>query len=801
MANIPTLQELVLDPQKRKQLTDIQYADVIKQMKQAIKGLGRPAIPLTPAQFAQKYSNAEWRPAKHLDYISSKLEAVEKRSIRRLLISCPPRHGKSYLVDWFFPAWWLTRHPKDRIILAGYGEQFARTWGGRARDTIIEYGDDLNILVNKERTAADDWELTSRGGMLSVGVGGAIMGRGANLLIIDDPIKSEEEANSETYRQKMWDWWQTTAYTRLEPDGVVVGIMCMTGDTPVLRPDGTETPLRNLRPGDEIATYEDGRIATAIVRNWASQGLDSVYEIKTKSGRIARANARHPFRVIQENGEATWVRLESLRVGMKVRCVGAPTPGSSVLSQNAQFPLDAKECACLTTGKPVGPLGTVHLPLPILPVEQSDSRGVMESHLISMTNSLKSRAGAVLSAEGAQTKSAGLNIGVRASASIMATIPEMSEDSSATTVISSLPVPTQCPFCKQLLNIWSIGADEIVEITEAGVEEVFDIEVDRTHNFIANGLEVSNTRWHQDDLFGRIIESDEKHEWEVINIPAEAENNDVLGRLPGEWLWLDRFPVSEYEEKKRTLNPWWWASLYQQRPTPAGGGLIQRDWFQWYHTLPEDIDQWIQSWDLSLKDKKTNDPSVGQVWCRKGANCYLVDSVRGHFTMDEVINHMIIWSRKYPRATAKLVEDTAMGPILKQTIAGKVTGVIPVPVKGTSKRSRVENTTPFLQGHNVWLPTGQKDERPRWVLDFVEECAAYPKATNDDQVDTFTQAIAYLQPAAFRKLRSDARAAAAEDNMLTPSSARAEALNNLFDKARKKAARLHNSSSRRPRMW
>lgn len=534
MADIPSISDLVLDSEKRKALTDAQYADVIKQMRQAIKGLGRPSMNLTPSQFAQKFSNGEWRSAKHLEHISKKLELVEQRKIKRLLISVPPRHGKSYLVDWFFPAWWLTRHPKDRIILAGYGEQFARTWGGRVRDTIIEHSDDLNLVVNKERTAADDWELNSRGGMLSVGVGGAIMGRGANLLIIDDPIKSEEEANSETYRQKMWDWWQTTAYTRLEPDGVVIGIM---------------------------------------------------------------------------------------------------------------------------------------------------------------------------------------------------------------------------------------------------------------------------TRWHQDDLFGRIIDADEGGEWDIVNIPAEAEDNDCLGRAPGEWLWLDRFPEEEYEEKKRILNPWWWASLFQQRPSPAGGGLIQRDWFQWYHSLPSETEQWIQSWDLALKDKKTNDPSAGQVWARKGANCYLVDSIVGHFTMEKVIQHMIMWSRKYPRAVAKLVEDTAMGPLLKQTISHSVPGVIPVPVKGTSKRSRVENTTPFLQGHNVWLPQSENDNRPKWVLDFVEECAAYPKGTHDDQVDAFTQAIAHLQPAAFRKLRTDARAEAEMDNVLTPLQARAQAMKNLFSKSLKASVKKHNPSLQTRKMW
>ena len=106
--------------------------------------------------------------------------------------------------------------------------------------------------------------------MLSLSIRESFTGRGAKCLIIDDPHKDFVDAHSEVMREAVWNWWLSVAQTRLEPPYLVVVVMCMTGDTPVLRPDGTETPLRDIRPGDEIATYENGRLTTSTVRNWAN---------------------------------------------------------------------------------------------------------------------------------------------------------------------------------------------------------------------------------------------------------------------------------------------------------------------------------------------------------------------------------------------------------------------------------------------------------------------------------------------------------------------------------------------------
>lgn len=137
----------------------------------------------------------------------------------------PPRHGKSELTSKFFPAWFLGTFPDKRVILASYEAEFAARWGAKARELIREFGWVFGIKPSSASSAKAQWDIEGhRGGMETAGAGGAITGKGADLLIIDDPVKNQEEAASETYRDKIWDWWLSTAYTRLEPDGVAIVI-------------------------------------------------------------------------------------------------------------------------------------------------------------------------------------------------------------------------------------------------------------------------------------------------------------------------------------------------------------------------------------------------------------------------------------------------------------------------------------------------------------------------------------------------------------------------------------------------
>lgn len=141
------------------------------------------------------------------------------------MVTMPPRHGKSELVSHWTPAWFLSLFPRKRVILASYEADFAASWGRKVRNTLVEHTPSLGVMVAGDSSAANRWDTSEGGGMVTAGVGGPITGRGADLLIVDDPIKNAEEANSETIRQRVWEWWQSTAYTRLEPGSGAILVM------------------------------------------------------------------------------------------------------------------------------------------------------------------------------------------------------------------------------------------------------------------------------------------------------------------------------------------------------------------------------------------------------------------------------------------------------------------------------------------------------------------------------------------------------------------------------------------------
>jgi hypothetical protein len=226
----------------------------------------------------------------------------------------------SLLTSHWFPVWYLSLFPDRRVISASYEADFAASWGRKVRNTVAQHSEALKLEVAEDSAAANRWETRQGGGMMTAGVGGPLTGKGANLLLVDDPVKNAEEAASQTLRDKIWNWWTSTAYTRLEPDGVAVVVMCMTGDTPVTMGDGTRKRLADVRPGDEVLAWKEGRQVVRRVLNWASQGEDDVLELRTGNHRV-RANARHPF-LVEHDGKRSWVPLCQISRGDKIVCTG-----------------------------------------------------------------------------------------------------------------------------------------------------------------------------------------------------------------------------------------------------------------------------------------------------------------------------------------------------------------------------------------------------------------------------------------------------------------------------------------------
>lgn len=142
---------------------------------------------------------------------------------RILMVREPPRHGKSEHLCHWVPAWYMASFPARNIIVAGHGGRFARKWGRRARNTFTEVCPRVfPTQLDPDRQAADNWGTVHGGGVITAGIGGGIGGEGADLLIVDDLIKDAKDAQSEAYREESWDWFRSTAWTRLSVLGVCV---------------------------------------------------------------------------------------------------------------------------------------------------------------------------------------------------------------------------------------------------------------------------------------------------------------------------------------------------------------------------------------------------------------------------------------------------------------------------------------------------------------------------------------------------------------------------------------------------
>lgn len=414
----------------------------------------------------------KYKLAPHNELLADKLDSVERGEVKRLMVFMPPRHGKSMTISETFPSYFIGKNPERRVIEASYGDDLAIKFGRMNKSKIDSYGEELfGITINKKNASNKNFGIDGhRGGMISSGIFGTVTGEGADLLIIDDPIKNRVEANSETYRNRVWDEWQSTLYTRLHPGGAVIVVL---------------------------------------------------------------------------------------------------------------------------------------------------------------------------------------------------------------------------------------------------------------------------TRWHEDDLAGRLLRL-EPDVWDVVSLPAEAEENDILEREPGSPLWASHgFDSVWIETTKRAVGSQAWASLYQQRPSPAEGSIFHRKWWKFYKILPTRFDELIQSWDCAFKDNNDSDFVVGQVWGRIGADVYLVDQVRDRMDITVTMKAIESLSKKYPKASRKLVEDKANGPAIIQMLKNKVPGLIPVNPEG-GKTVRAQAVSPFFESGNVYIP---EPSLAPWVHDYMEEFAVFPNGKHDDSVDSTTQAI------------------------------------------------------------
>lgn len=268
------------------------------------------------------------------------------------------------------------------------------------------------------------------------------------------------------------------------------------------------------------------------------------------------------------------------------------------------------------------------------------------------------------------------------------------------------------------------------------------------------------TRWHQDDLAGRLIERDVEAGWEVINIPAQAEHRpekgetDILEREPGEFMVSARGRTrQQWERRKSTAGSRTWASLYQGHPSPQEGGVFPSAEKIARYTVPmwverpdgsrivpgigRDDHELVQSWDLTFKDSKGSDFVVGQVWLRVGNTAYLLDQVRERMNFTASCEAIKVMSARWPQAIAKFVEDKANGPAVMNALQRTIVGLIPIEPDG-SKYARASAVAPLLESKNVVLPDPALLPN---VAQLLEEMKNFPNSSHDDTVDSLSQAV------------------------------------------------------------
>ena len=422
-----------------------------------------------------------YEPAPHHRLIAEKLMAVERGEIDRLIITTAPRHGKSQLASIHFPAWYLGRNPDRRIIATSYGAGLAYRMSRQARNVVIGPGWPFPHRLADDLAQVQQWDIAGhRGGYIAAGSGGPITGSGAHLLLIDDPVRNQQDADSAAQRESLWDWYQSTAYTRLEDGGAVILIM---------------------------------------------------------------------------------------------------------------------------------------------------------------------------------------------------------------------------------------------------------------------------TRWHADDLAGRLLAAQAAggDRWDVLHLPALAELDDPLGREPGAALWPEKYDAAALARINVAIGSRAFAALYQGRPSNDESALLKREWWKFYggptgHSLPDAFDQALQSWDMTFKGGVHNDYVAGQVWGRRGADCYLIDRDKRRLDFPATLAAIRAMTAKHPTVATKLVEDTANGPAVIATLEREIGGLVAVRPEG-GKVARVNAIAGLVEAGNVWLP---HPSIAPWVQDFIEECASFPTGAHEDEVDAMSQALVRL---------------------------------------------------------
>lgn len=225
--DLAQVKALLSNPAERAKLSVAKLNEFYEILKESAHKSGKAQSWDSPGHMAYELSRKyrgrtdQWDHAPHLDLLDKWLVDLYTGDKKNLLISFPPRHGKTELVVFWHALWRLHKDPTTHIMYITYAADLAERLGGRIRNFLVEVGPDLGLKLRSDSASRKFWQLEDGGSMRSVGVGGAIRGMPADLILGDDLVHGIEAANSEVQRKNLFDWWRGDALNRLEPGGSI----------------------------------------------------------------------------------------------------------------------------------------------------------------------------------------------------------------------------------------------------------------------------------------------------------------------------------------------------------------------------------------------------------------------------------------------------------------------------------------------------------------------------------------------------------------------------------------------------
>jgi len=604
---------------------------------------GRGKTIVTPEEYAfgrllsyVRYQWPEYIIGKHHAYIAKCLEEVEKGNIDRLIITMPPRHGKTYLASEFFSAWYLGRNPANQVIFASYSHDRASDVGRKVRNQLLSPQFQSvfpDCRVSKDTQSVSNVGTDEGGHFFAVGLGGAITGRGAH---------------------------------------------CFTGETLIDTEIGKISIrtlyLMNNPPKVLSYNHENGKIALSKIIAKRMINANEIFRIETFSGNKIECTRDHGI----YSFESGYRKAGLLRSGDKVAVQ------KKQIKYNMQNMCDSPQIKADT----------------ISTVTRICTKG---EHVYDI---------------------------------------QVEENENF--------------FANNILSHNCLLIDDPIKGQEEANSDLFMIKMRDWYQSTAytrlmsgnSAIVIIQTRWVNDDLVGWLLKEHEDEGWAVINFPAMAVEEDILGRNVGDALWPEMYDEERLTRIKKAVGIQTWNALYQGNPVGQEGSIVKYEWLQYYEKQPEDFKQITQSWDTAFKANQLNDPSVCITFGETDSGYYVLDVFRKRLEYPDLRKAAIAMFNEW-KPNRVIVEDRASGQSLIQDL-NRGTNIPVIPIKAeTDKITRLSSVTGIMEAGKFWVPT-----RAPWLNDYVTELTSVPYAKHDDMADATSQYLRYSQKPKYKPGRN-----------------------------------------------